>query len=82
MSIDGQVLVIAFLAISLKLLVWAREADGVEVKDELHRNGACPLDGRPLRLRARALSAGPERLMVTASKSRGDKREPCLKESR
>ena len=36
MTIDGQVLVIAFLAISLKLLLWTREADGAEVEDELH----------------------------------------------
>lgn len=40
MSIDAQVLVIAFLAISLKLLLWVREADGVEVEDELHRKHA------------------------------------------
>jgi hypothetical protein len=45
MSIDGQVLVIAFLAISLKLLLWAREAAGVEVEDELHRSPALHHDG-------------------------------------
>lgn len=40
MSIDAQVLVIAFLAISLKLLLWVREAGGVEVEDELHQKHA------------------------------------------
>jgi hypothetical protein len=38
MSIDRQVLVMAFLAISLELLLWAREAVGVELEDELHRS--------------------------------------------
>ena len=52
MSIDGQVLVVAFLAMSLKLVLWAREADGVEVKDELHRKAVSHL-----RLRAQAHSA-------------------------
>jgi len=52
MSIDGQVLVVAFLAMSLKLVLWAREADGVEVKDELHRKPVSHL-----RLRAQAHSA-------------------------
>jgi hypothetical protein len=45
MSIDGQVLVMAFLAISLKLLLWARDAAGVEVEDELHRSPALHHDG-------------------------------------
>jgi hypothetical protein len=45
MSIDGPMLVIAFLALSLKLLLWAREADGVEVEDELHRQAVFQLDG-------------------------------------
>lgn len=36
MSIDVQVLVIGFLAMLLKLLLWAREADRVEVENELH----------------------------------------------
>jgi hypothetical protein len=45
MSIDGQVLVMAFLAISLKLLLWAREAARVELEDELHRSPALHHDG-------------------------------------
>lgn len=52
MSIDGQVLVVAFLAISLKLLLWAREADGVDVEDRLRRKAVSHL-----RLRAQAHSA-------------------------
>jgi hypothetical protein len=40
MSLDGQVLVIAFVAMALNLLVWAREAHVVELEDDLHRKGA------------------------------------------
>jgi hypothetical protein len=44
-------LVIAFLAISLKLLLWARETGVVEVEDELHRKHAFHQDGRRVQLR-------------------------------
>lgn len=74
MSIDAQVLVIAFLAISLKLLLWARETEGVEAEDELHRKHAFDLDGRRAQLRAHAYSAGPESLTGTTSNFKGDKR--------
>jgi hypothetical protein len=74
MSIDAQVLVIAFLAISLKLLLWARKTEGVEVEDELHRKHAFHLDARQVQLRAQAHSAGPESLIGTTSNFKGDKR--------
>ena len=53
MSIDGQVLVVAFLAISLKLLLWAREADGVDVEDRLRRkavSGTCDFARKHIQL--------------------------------
>lgn len=74
MSIDGQVLVVAFLALLLKLLLWAQEGNGVEVEDEPHRKDAFHFDGRLPRARGRAHSAGPVRLIVKASNYRGDKR--------
>jgi hypothetical protein len=70
MSIDAQVLVIAFLAISLKLLLWAGETEGVEVEDELHRKHAFHLDGRQVQLRAQPHSAGPESLIGTTQISK------------
>ena len=57
MSIDGQVLVVAFLAISLKLLLWAREADGVEVEDEAASEGRVS----PATSRASTFSSGRTR---------------------
>jgi hypothetical protein len=71
MSLDGLVLVIAFVAIALKSFVWAREADVIEVEDKLHRTDAFRRDGRGrLRLRSRTGSAGPEGLVCTASDSK------------
>jgi hypothetical protein len=46
MSIDAQVLAIAFLAISLKLLLRTRGTEGVEVEDELLRKHPFQLDDR------------------------------------
>jgi hypothetical protein len=74
MSIDAQVLMVAFLAISLRLLLWARETEGVEVEDELHRKHGFHLDARQVQLRAQAHSAGPESLTGTTSDFKGDKR--------
>jgi hypothetical protein len=60
MSLDGQVLVIAIVAIALNLLIWAREADVAEVEDELHRKDAFQRDGGgQLRLRAREVPELP-----------------------
>jgi hypothetical protein len=73
MSLDGQVLVIAFVAIALKLFIWAREADVIEVEDKLHRTDAFRRDGGGrLRFRARTGSAGPEGLVCTAPDSKVD----------
>ena len=53
-------LVIAFLAMSLKLLLWARETEGLEVEEELHRKHTFHPDGGRVRLFARAHSSRPE----------------------
>jgi hypothetical protein len=43
MSLDGQVLVIAFFAVALKLLFWSREEDVVGVDVEPDRKDVCSL---------------------------------------
>jgi hypothetical protein len=43
-SLDGQVLVIAFFAVALKLLVWSREGDVVWVDVEPDRKDVLHLD--------------------------------------
>jgi hypothetical protein len=48
MTLDGQVLVVAFLALSLNLVVWGASQDAVRAKEELHREDEFNLDfGRP-----------------------------------
>jgi hypothetical protein len=48
MTLDGQVLVIAFLALSLNLVVWCTGQDVVQTKEELHRKDEFKFDfGRP-----------------------------------
>jgi hypothetical protein len=48
MTLDGQVLVIAFLALSLNAVVWSGGQDVVRTKEELHRKDEFNLDfGRP-----------------------------------
>jgi hypothetical protein len=37
MTLDGQVLVVAFLALSLNVVVWGAGQDVVQTKEELHR---------------------------------------------
>ena len=44
MSLDGQVLVIAFFAVALKLLLWSREGDVVGVDVGPDRNDVLHLD--------------------------------------
>ena len=46
MSLDGQVLVIAFFAVALKLFLWFREDDVVGVDIEPDRKHALPLTKR------------------------------------
>ena len=44
MSLDGQVLVIAFFAVALRLLLWSREENVVEVDVEPDRKDVLHLD--------------------------------------
>jgi hypothetical protein len=44
MSLDGQVLVIAFFALALKLFLWSREEDVVRVDAEPDRKDVLLLD--------------------------------------
>ena len=44
MSLDGQVLVIAFFAVALKVLLWCREEDVVAVDVEPDRKDVLHLD--------------------------------------
>ena len=44
MTLDGQVLVIAFLALSLNVVVWSAGQDVVQTKEELHRKDEFNLD--------------------------------------
>ena len=48
MTLDGEVLVVAFLALSLNLVVWGAGQDVVQAKEELPRKDEFHLDfGRP-----------------------------------
>jgi hypothetical protein len=47
LTLDGQVLVIAFLAISLNVAVWGAGQDVVQTKEELHRKDEFLDFGRP-----------------------------------
>ena len=48
MTLDGQVLVIAFLALSLNLVVWGLGQDVAQMKEELEGKDEFNLDfGRP-----------------------------------
>jgi hypothetical protein len=62
----------ALVAIALNLLVWAREADVVEVEDELHRKDVFQRDGGgQLRLRAREVpELSPRRYSLHSPKGR------------
>jgi hypothetical protein len=51
MSIDSQVLLIAFCAVALKLFLWFRENDVVGVDIEPDRKDVLPLEDSGLRLR-------------------------------
>jgi hypothetical protein len=44
MTLDGQVLVFAFLALSLNLVVWGARQDVVQTKEELHGKDEFDLD--------------------------------------
>jgi hypothetical protein len=74
MSLDEQVLVIAFFALALKLLVWSREEDVVGVNVEPDRKDVLHLDDSELRLRAGARPDGAEGIVATALRPRLDRR--------
>jgi hypothetical protein len=44
MTLDGQVLVVAFLALSLNLVVWGAGQDVIQAKEELNREDEFNLD--------------------------------------
>jgi hypothetical protein len=74
MPLDGQVLVIAFFAVALKLLLWSREKDVVGVDVEPDRKDVLHLDDSGLRLGAGARPDGAEGLVATALRSKLDRR--------
>jgi hypothetical protein len=44
MTLDGQVLVVAFLALSMNLVVWGAGHDVVQAKEDLHGKDEFNLD--------------------------------------
>jgi hypothetical protein len=60
MSLDGQVLVIAFCAIALKLLLWSREENVVGLDIDPDRKNVLHLDDSGLRFQAGARPEGDE----------------------
>jgi hypothetical protein len=70
MSFDGQVLVIAFFAVALKLYLWSREAYVVRVDVEPERKEVLHLDGGGQRLRAEARPDGTEGIVATSLRPR------------
>jgi hypothetical protein len=69
MSFNGQVLVIAFFALALKLYLWFREED-VRVDVEPDRKDMLHLDDSRLRLRAEARPDGTEGIVATSLRPR------------
>jgi hypothetical protein len=74
MSLDGQVLVIACIAVAVKLLLCYREKDVVGVGVEPDRPDVSHLDDSELRLRAGAQPDGAEGIVATALRPRLDRR--------
>jgi hypothetical protein len=74
MSLDGQVLVIAFFALALRLLLWSREEDVVGMNVEPDRKDVLHLDDSELRLRAGARPDGTEGIVATTLRPRSDSR--------
>jgi hypothetical protein len=73
MSLDGQVLVIAFCAVALKLFLWSKEdVAGVDVEPD--RRGVLRFDDRGARLQARVRPDGAEDIVATALHPRLDRR--------
>jgi hypothetical protein len=73
MSLDGQVLVIAFFAVALILLLWSMEEEVVRVDIELDRKDVLHVDNSGLRLRAGSRPEGAEGIVPTALRPRLDR---------
>ena len=74
MSLDGQVLVIAIVAVVLKLLLWYREKDEVGLDVEPDRQDVLHVDDSELRLRAGEQPNGAEGIVATVLRPRLDGR--------
>jgi hypothetical protein len=74
MSLDGQVLVIAFVAVASKLVLWYREKAVVEVDVDADRKDVLHLDEGELRLRAGAQPDGAEGIVATVLRPRLERR--------
>jgi hypothetical protein len=74
MSLDGQVLVIAFCAIALKLLLWSRDENLVGLDIDPDRKNVLHLDDSGLRLRAGPQPDGAEGIVTTALRPSLDRR--------
>lgn len=70
MSLDGQVLVIAFCAVALKLFLWSREEGVAGVDVEPDRKDVVHLDDSGLQLQAGARPDGAEDIAAIALHSR------------
>jgi hypothetical protein len=70
MALDGQVLVIAFFAVALKLYLWFSEVDAVRLDVEPDREDVLALDGSGLRLRVEARPDGTEGIVATSLRPR------------
>jgi hypothetical protein len=73
MSLDGQVLVIAFFAVALKLFLWSRK-DVVGADVEPDRKDVLHLDDSGLRPQAGARPDGAEGIVATTQRPRLDRR--------
>jgi hypothetical protein len=67
MLLDGQILVIAFFAVALKLFLWAREDDVVGVDVELDQKDVLPLDDSGQGLREGAQPDAAEGIVATST---------------
>jgi hypothetical protein len=74
MSLDGQVLAIAFCAVALKLFLWSRQEGVAGVDVEPDRKDVVHLDDSELRLQAGARPDGAEDIVVSALQPRSDRR--------
>jgi hypothetical protein len=69
MSLDGQVSMIAFSAVALKLFLWSGEEDAVVVDVELDPKDVLHLYGSGLRLPAEAWPDGAEGIFTRSLSS-------------